>query len=88
MRYKPVYNNSELRTVDCKLPTLVMSALGVPHSPLNVHSNPPPLPLIESHNAEYAPRKMSDENRDPDVNRIQRADPLNHEANAEWDENL
>ena len=48
----------------------------------------PPLPLVEPHHAQRAARRVPDEDRDPDVDRIQRAGLLDHEADAERHDDL
>ena len=55
---------------------------------LDVHRNLPPLPLIESQHAEETAGRVADEDRDPDVDRIERAELLDEEADAERDDDL
>jgi 2-alkyl-3-oxoalkanoate reductase len=54
----------------------------------DVDRNGAPASLIESHHAERAPRRVSNKNRDPDVDRPQRSSLLDHEADTERHQNL
>ena len=50
---------------------------------MDVHRDRLPPPLIESHQAQQAPRRVANEDRDPDIDWIQSARPLNDEANPQ-----
>ena len=39
---------------------------------IEVHRDVAPLPLIETHDAEHASRRVADQDCDPDVDRLQR----------------
>src|SRR3954464_15596283 len=63
--------------------------LSVPSSaPVNVNGNVPPLPLIEPHHAQQASRRVPDEYRNPDIDRIEPARALHEVANAERHDDL
>src|SRR5262245_26371721 len=70
-----------------------LAALGMTSSPLarrrvDVHSNTPPFPLIESQHTQRASRDVPDEDRDPNINGVEVARALNDEADAERDDHL
>src|SRR5437867_9356378 len=55
---------------------------------LDVDRDPAPFPLVESQDAEGATRDVSNKNRDPDIDGIERTRPLNDEADPEWNDDL
>src|SRR5688500_5723756 len=54
----------------------------------NVDRDPAPHALAEADHAQRAPRRVPDENRDPDVQRLKRSGLLDHEANPQRDDDL
>src|SRR5687768_174838 len=66
-------------------PRIFLVQLG---SRTDIYRNSAPLALVESQHAQQASRRMSNENRDPDVDRLQSSRPLNHEADPEGNDDL
>ena len=54
----------------------------------DVHRDRLPLALLESQHAQHAPRRVPGKYRDPDVDWIQSARPLDDEADAERNDDL
>ncbi len=54
----------------------------------DVDCNRAPFALIETKHAERAAGSVTDEDRDPDVERIKFAGLLNHETDTEWHNDL
>src|SRR5262245_11949269 len=53
-----------------------------------IHRNASPLSLLEANHTQRAPRRVTDQNRDPDVDRVQSACLPDHKADAEGHDNL
>src|SRR3954463_9680371 len=55
---------------------------------IEVHPDGAPLTLIEPRHAQGAAGGVTDENRYPDIDRVEPARPPDEEADAQWDQNL
>src|SRR5829696_7668240 len=54
----------------------------------SVDADRAPLALVEPDHAQRGTRRVTDEDRDPDVHRLERGELLDHEADAERDDDL